>query len=55
LEKRALEIYKSEGSDPDSKALRKYLTQYTNDFARSTIQKWLELGDHFWTMFRFGF
>ncbi len=55
VEKRALEIYKSEGSNPDSELLRKYLTKYTNDFARATIQKWLELGDHFWTMFARGF
>jgi dipeptidase len=51
LEKRALEIFKAEGSNPDSKKLREYLTKYTNDFARAAIQKYIELGDQFWTMF----
>jgi dipeptidase len=55
IEKKALEIYKSEGSNPDSEKLRHYLTKYTNDFARATIHKWLELGDLFWTMFARGF
>jgi dipeptidase len=55
LEKNALELYKSGGNNPDSEALRQYLTKYTNDFARATIHKWLELGDHFWTMFARGF
>ena len=55
VEKKALELYKSDGSNPDSEALRQYLTKYSNDFARATIHKWLELGDHFWTMFARGF
>jgi dipeptidase len=55
LEKKALEIYKAEGSDPDAEKLRDYLTKYTNDFARAAIHKYIELGDQFWTMFARGF
>ncbi|MFC2164654.1 dipeptidase [Acidobacteriota bacterium] len=55
LEKKALEIYKAEGSNPDAKKLREYLTKYSNDFARATIHKYVELGDQFWTMFARGF
>jgi len=51
LEKKALEIYKAEGSNPDAKKLREYLTKYTNDFARAAMHKYIELGDQFWTMF----
>ena len=35
--------------------LKKYLTQYTNDFARAAMNKYWELGDQFWTMFARGF
>jgi hypothetical protein len=55
IEKKALELYKNDGSNPDSEALRQYLTKYSNDFARATIHKWLELGDDFWTLFARGF
>ncbi len=55
LEKKALEIYKAEGSNPDAKKLREYLTKYSNDFARAAIHKYVELGDQFWTMFARGF
>jgi len=51
LEKKALEIFSAEGSNPDAKRLREYLTKYTNDFARAAMHKYLELGDQFWTMF----
>lgn len=50
LEKKALELYKD---NPEE--LKKYLTQYTNDFARAAMQKYWELGDLFWTMFTRGF
>jgi len=55
LEKKALEIYKTEESNPDAKKLREYLTKYSNDFARAAIHKYIELGDQFWTMFARGF
>jgi len=55
LEKKALEIYKGEGSNPDAQKLRQYLTKYSNDFARAAIHKYIELGDQFWAMFSRGF
>jgi len=51
LEKKALEIFNAQGSNPDAKRLREYLTKYTNDFARAAMHKYIELGDQFWTMF----
>ena len=30
---------------------REFITQYSNDFARVAMQKWWELGDHFWSLF----
>jgi len=56
IEKKALQLFDSEDSDqlPGTKA-REFLTKYTNDFARSTIDKWRELGDTFWGMFARGF
>ena len=35
----------------DNKLATKLVTDYTNDFTRSTLQKWWELGDQFWGMF----
>ena len=34
---------------------QRYLTKYTNDFARAAINQWWELGDTFWGMFNRGF
>ncbi len=50
LEKKAQELYKD---NPEE--LKRYLTQYTNDFARAAMNKYWELGDLFWTMFARGF
>ncbi len=50
IEKKALELYKD---NPEE--LKKYLTRYTNDFARAAMNKYWELGDLFWTMFARGF
>ena len=36
-------------------AMKEFLTTYTNDFARAAMNKYLELGDKFWTMFARGF
>jgi len=55
IEKRALEIYKSESSEESAPKLKEYLTKYTNDFARAAMHKYWELGDKFWTMFARGF
>jgi dipeptidase len=50
IEKKAKALYKD---NPEE--LKKYLTQYTNDFARAAMNKYWELGDLFWTMFSRGF
>ncbi len=64
VEKKALELYKeesknkkseSEESEEEPPEFRKYLTKYTNDFARAAMGQWWELGDTFWTMFARGF
>jgi len=64
IDKKAVELYnKQKDSEPvlDARGnpvppeYRVFLTQYTNDFARSAMNKWWELGDTFWTMFARGF
>jgi dipeptidase len=55
IEKKVLELYKSEASKENPKKVREYLTKYSNDFARAAIHKYWELGDKFWTMFARGF
>lgn len=55
IEKRALDIYKSEEPEKSVARLKEYLTKYTNDFARAAMHKYWELGDKFWTMFARGF
>lgn len=51
IEKNALELYKNGEVDK----LNEYLTKYTNDFARAAINKYWELGDKFFHMFKWGF
>lgn len=34
---------------------REFMTQYTNDFARATMTKWVELKGQLWTMYARGF
>ena len=55
IEKKVLELYKSEASKENPVKVKEYLTKYSNDFARAAINKYLELGDKFWTMFARGF
>ena len=55
VERKALELYKSDKDDPAHTKSREYLTDYTNNFARAAMNKWWELGDLFWTMFARGF
>jgi dipeptidase len=50
IEKIALELHAS-----DPKRCSEYLTKYTNDFARATMDAWWELGDTFWGIFARGF
>ena len=46
---------KENEEEPPPPEYKKYLTKYTNDFARAAIDKWWELGDTFWGMFGRGF
>jgi len=50
VEATAVELLNGEGRQ----AMRQYLTDYTNRFARSTMQEWWELGDQLFTMFARG-
>jgi dipeptidase len=50
LEKKVQEILASKTPDKEPFTVEKYLTKYTNDMARSAVQKYLELGDRFWML-----
>jgi dipeptidase len=50
LEKRVQEILASKTPDKEPFTVERYLTKYSNDMARSAIQKYLELGDKFWVL-----
>ncbi len=54
VEKEVLALLGS-GDAADVDRAKKYLTQYTNDFARAAMNKYWELGDKFWSMFARGF
>jgi dipeptidase len=54
IEKKALEI-RGDGDEAGIKAMKEFLTTYTNDFARAAMNRYLELGDKFWTKFARGF
>jgi len=60
IDKMALELYNKEkgkepeldeNGDPKPAEYREFLTSYSKDFARATMNKWWELGDEFWHMF----
>ncbi len=55
IEEKILELYKNGKSAESVKKVKKYLTKYTNDFARAAMHKYWELGDMFWGMFSRGF
>jgi dipeptidase len=64
IDKMALELYDSEkGKEPQSDEkgnlkpgkYREFITKYSNDFARSAMSEWWEMGDNFFTMFATGF
>lgn len=64
IENKALELYEKEnGKDLEfdekgnviAPEYRHFLTQYSNDFARSAMNKWWELGDKFWGISGRGF
>ncbi len=45
-----MEIYES----GDYEAYRRYITQYSNDFALAAMAKWWEIGDEYWAVFARG-
>jgi len=51
IEKKALEYYNGGKTEEDILKAKKYLTKYTNDFIRSAINKYWELGDKFWMLY----
>lgn len=59
IENRALELWKKDEENAkngiESNLCREFLTQYSNDFARATMNKWWELGDELWVKFRWKF
>lgn len=59
IEKHAKELWNKDQENAKngikSQLCRDFLTQYTNDFARATINKWWELGDKLWVKFKWNF
>lgn len=55
IEKKVQEIFQQGLTEENKLKAEKYLTKYTNDFARAAMQKYWELGDKFWSMFARGF
>lgn len=51
VEKRYQQLLETEGEE----VAKKFLTEYTADFAGGAILRWKEMGDSFWTMFERGF
>ena len=51
VEKKALELI----NKGDTEKAKAYMTQYHQNFARATMKKYWELGDHFWGLFSRGF
>ncbi len=54
IEKRVQEILAGQAPGREPFTVEQYLTKYTNDMARSAIQKYLELGDKFWMLIAMG-
>jgi dipeptidase len=50
LEKKIQDILASKTPDKEAFTVEAYLTKYTNDMARSAVQRYLELGDKFWML-----
>ena len=48
IEKKVLELYNGGKTEEDILKAKRYLTKYTNDFARAAINRYWELGDKFW-------
>ncbi len=59
IEKQAAELLKTDkenaANGKETQLARQYLTNYTNTYARSVIDKWWELGDELWVKLRWKF
>lgn len=55
VEKHVQEMLRADSSPEGRKKAQEYLNQYSGNFSRSAMQKWIELGDVFWAMFARGF
>jgi len=59
IENKALELLKKDRINGDNgketSLAREFLTRYSNDFARSTVNRWWELGDELWVLNRWNF
>lgn len=59
IEKQAAELLKTDKKNAadgkETQLARQYLTNYTNTYARSVIDKWWELGDELWVKLRWKF
>jgi len=64
MDKMAVELMKADqGKEPEKDQrgnlkppkYREFMTQYTNNFARATMTKWVELKGQLWTMYARGF
>lgn len=59
IEKKAMELLKKDEENAKNgiktQLCQEFLTDYSNNFARSAIDKWWELGDELWVKFRWKF
>ena len=53
IEQKAVELRLAEGG-MEPMEFREFLTRYTNNFARATMQRWWELGDFYWAYYARG-
>jgi hypothetical protein len=59
IEQKAVELMQTEmaqndNGNGDPMNYRDFLTRYTHNFSRATMQKWWELGDFFWAYYARG-
>ncbi len=59
VDKKALELLKKDKENAkkgeETQLCREYLTKYSNNFARSAIDRWWEIGDKLWVKMRWSF
>ncbi len=59
IENKAMELLQKDKENAaagnETRLCREFLTRYSNDFARAAVDRWWELGDELWVMFRWSF